>query len=261
MNFFTKVEDIQAVYKDFNDFPISFAVIPAVKDVSTKRACPDTAGNTEPRLFIENSELTNWLRDRLEQNKADVLHHGINHDYRFAGDRRLAEMQWRDAQPTLAQEIARYKKQLEDNLDYSIKCFVAPSNKISKRCLDAVVANGMDFSGIVPLEFSRRLSVKNLYNYAFRWWHRFINNIPWPGVLKYSDHLEVNACLLQSGAYLRRMFDYCIKHNLPLVINVHYWHLRDNPDELETLRSFVMDYALPKGAEPATVSKILNTYR
>lgn len=35
-NFFTKVEDIEFVYKDFEGFPISFAVVPHVMDVSTK---------------------------------------------------------------------------------------------------------------------------------------------------------------------------------------------------------------------------------
>ena len=38
MNFFTKVEDIKVVYKNFNYFPISFAVVPYVLDVSTKGA-------------------------------------------------------------------------------------------------------------------------------------------------------------------------------------------------------------------------------
>ena len=33
MNFFTKVEDIKVVYKNFNYFPISFAVVPYVLDV------------------------------------------------------------------------------------------------------------------------------------------------------------------------------------------------------------------------------------
>lgn len=30
-NFFTKVEDIEFVYKDFEGFPISFAVVPHVR--------------------------------------------------------------------------------------------------------------------------------------------------------------------------------------------------------------------------------------
>lgn len=42
-----------------------------------------------------------------------------------------------------------------------------------------------------------------------------------------------------------------------MVVNVHYWHLRDNPEYLEMLRSFVMDYAIPKGAQPTLLSNIL----
>lgn len=41
-----------------------------------------------------------------------------------------------------------------------------------------------------------------------------------------------------------------------MAINVHYWHLRDNPVELEMLRKFVMEYALPKGAVPTRLSDL-----
>lgn len=74
--------------------------------------------------------------------------------------------------------------------------------------------------------------------------------------MKYNNHKEVNACLLQSYDYLVSMYNYCEKHNLPMAINVHYWHLRDNPVELEMLRKFVMEYALPKGAVPTRLSDL-----
>ena len=45
MNYFTKVEDLEKVYVGFNNFPISYAVVPYVLDVSTRGACPDTKGN------------------------------------------------------------------------------------------------------------------------------------------------------------------------------------------------------------------------
>lgn len=261
MNFFTKVEDIEFVYHRFNNFPISFAVIPAVKDISTKGACPETRGNTMPRAFEGNQELVAWLKSKLASGNADVLMHGVNHDYKFIEGVRNAEMLWRNGESDLPNTLRTYKEQLEKVLDYRISCFVAPSNKITKHCLNAVVKNGMDYSGIVPIKFQRNITLRNLMNYLKRWWHRFKDNLPWPGVLKYSDHLEINACLLQSGEYLRKMFDFCISHDLPMVINVHYWHLRDNPEELETLRSFVMDYAIPKGAIPSTVSSILKSYK
>ena len=260
MNFFTKVEDIEFVYRDFDKFPVSFAVIPAVKDISTKGACPETKGNANPQNFGNNELLVRWLKNKIHNKQADVLLHGINHDYRFPNGKRRAEMEWRDQQKDLDKEINGSKRYLESLLEYKIRCFVAPSNKISKYCLNSVVSNGMDFSGIIPINFCRNLTIKNICNYIKRWWYRIFVRLPWPGVMEYSDHLEINACLLQSGVYLRQMYDFCDKHNLPMVINVHYWHLRDNPDELELLRSFVMDYAIPKGAIPSTVSQILGNY-
>lgn len=261
MNFFTKVEDIEFVYHDFDSFPVSFAVIPAVKDISTKGACPETKGNTMPMDFVANRELVCWLKSKLATGTADVLMHGINHDYKFINGKRNAEMQWRDGEEFLSQTISVYKRRLEEALDYKISCFVAPSNKITRNCLNAAIENDMDFSGIVSLKFQRNFSLRNLGNYLKRWWHRFKDNLPWPGILRYSDHLEINACLLQSGNYLRKMFDFCLRHKLPMVVNVHYWHLRDNPDELEVLKSFIMDYAIPKGGTPSTVSSILDSYK
>lgn len=55
MNFFTKVEDIERVYRDFANFPVSFAVIPCVLDVSTVGVCSDTKGNTEPKDIALNT--------------------------------------------------------------------------------------------------------------------------------------------------------------------------------------------------------------
>ena len=95
-NFFTKVEDLESVYKDFNRFPISFAVIPSVLDVSTKGACPDTKGNTIPRYVGDNKPLIDWLKEKLKKNESDVLLHGINHNYKIIDGVRTAEMQWRD---------------------------------------------------------------------------------------------------------------------------------------------------------------------
>ena len=168
-------------------------------------------------------------------------------------------MQWRNMQHDLTREIAYHKNMLESVLNYEITCFVAPSNKITRNCLDAVVANGLNYSGIIPINFERAFTLRNLRNYLFRWSVRLLTNKPWPGVLKYSTHLELNACLLQSADYLKEMYDFCSRWNLPMVVNVHYWHLRDNPGELETLRSFIMDYAMPKGALPTTLSNILKS--
>lgn len=256
-NFFTKVEDLKNVYHDFNGFPVSFAVIPEVLDVSTKGACPDTKGNTIPRRIGENQELCSWLKSNVNDGNIDILLHGINHSYHFINGKRCPEMVWRDEMGGVKGDIKNAKEYLETIFDYKISVFVAPSNMITRKCLNAVTANGLNYSGIVPMRFQRNFTFKNLMCYAKRWRYRIISKLPYPGVLVYSDHLEINACGLRPMDYLKRMYDFCEKHNLPMAINVHYWHLRDNPEYRERLRSFVMDYAIPRGAIPARLSDVL----
>ena len=259
MNFFTKVEDIKVVYKNFNYFPISFAVVPYVLDVSTKGACLDTKGNREPKDVALNTELVNWVKSEVRKGTCDVLLHGINHNYKFAeSGEKLAEMEWRDNELGLAERIKTEKDRLSKLFDYPISCFVAPSNKITKYCHNQVAYSGLNFSGIIPIKPNVNFTVQNLANYVKRWVIRAVYNLPYPGVLKYDNHKEVNACILQSYDYLVKLFKFCCKHDYPMVINVHYWYLRDNPLELEKLRKFVMDFAIPRGAIPVRLSDLLN---
>lgn len=258
MNFFTKVEDLTKIYKDFNHFPISYAVIPRVLDVSTQGSCSDTNGNTTPQDIAYNKGLVEWVRQEIKNGTCDILLHGVNHNYKITsnGDK-LAEMQWRDKEVNLAELLRKEKERLSCLFNYPITCFVAPSNKITKYCLAQVATVGMNYSGIVPMKPNVNMTIDNFANYVKRWIVRAIYNLPYPGVLSYDNHKEVNACTLQSYEYLVKMFDFCCKHNYPMVINVHYWHLRDNPAELEKLRKFVMEYAIPKGAVPTRLSDLL----
>ena len=166
-------------------------------------------------------------------------------------------MIWRVNQGTLVSDLGKAKKYLEENLKCKISVFVAPSNMIAKKCLDAVTANNMNFSGIIPISYQRSFTIKNILSYIKRLYCRITTKLAYPGVLEYSDHLEINACPLRSLAHLKAMYLYCEKNNLPMAINVHYWHLRDNPKYLEMLRSFVMDYAIPRGAKPTLLSDLL----
>lgn len=256
MNFFTKVKDIEDVYRNFGNFPISFAIIPRVLDVSTRGACSDTKGNTIPQDISKNTALVDYLKNRLSNSTCDILLHGLNHSYHFEGGARLAEMQWRSNQVDLCSELVSEKNKLSKLFGYKVSVFVAPSNKISKYCLKQVANAGLNFSGIIPLVPNVNLSIRNIINYFHRWFIRLVYHLPYPGVLKYDNHIEINACLLQSYDYLVKMFKFCKKHNLPMAINVHYWHLRDNPDELEILRKFIFDYAIPNGACPTTLSNL-----
>lgn len=254
MNFFTKVEDIEQLYGSYTDFPISFAVIPMVIDVSRYGYCSDTRGNKSPRWVGDNQKLKDWLKVQLRQRKADVLLHGITHEYKFIGKHSYPEMIWRK-EPELKEEILRYKNDLSNELDYNVTVFVAPSNKISKYCINSVATSGMNFSGIIPIGFNRNYTVRNISNYVKRWCFRAIDGVPYPNVLNYSTHKELNACIPQSFDYLVKMFHYCEKMKSPMAINVHYWYLRDHPEEKDKLFRFI-DYALAHGAIPATMSEL-----
>jgi hypothetical protein len=256
-NFFTKVEDLEYVYKDFNGFPISFAVVPHILDVSTKGSCPETKGNTVSRHLDMNHELCDWLREKYAHKECDILLHGISHQYKFLGNKRLPEMIWRSKEETLVLDLANAKKYLEDTLKCNISVFVAPSNMIAKSCLDAAIANNMNFSGIIPIDFQRSFTARNILSYLKRVHCRVVTKLAYPGVLQYSDHLEINACPLRSLSYLKTMYEFCEKKDLPMAINVHYWHLRDNPEYHNMLRTFVMDFAIPRGATPTLLSDLL----
>lgn len=257
MNFFTKVEDLERIYREFDNFPISYAVIPKVLDVSTKGTCPDTKGNTNPRDIADNKELVAWVRQEVKNGTCDILLHGINHNYKLAkNEQKLAEMQWRDKEVNLADLLREEKERLSCLFNYPISCFVAPSNKISKYCLAQVAKIGLNFSGIVPIKPNVNITIGNMLNYVKRWFVRVVYKLPYPGVMVYDNHKEINACILQTYEYLVKMFNFCCKHNYPMVINVHYWYLRDNPAELEKLKKFVMEYAIPRGAQPTRLSDL-----
>lgn len=255
MNFFTRVEDIEKIYKDIDFFPVSFAIIPQVMDVSTYGNCPDTKGNTMPRWVGDNQELMSWMKKNLEAGKCDALLHGITHQYKVVNGVRQSEMLWRN-EPELSNEIAHQKDILSAALNYPISVFVAPSNEISKFAINCVAANGLNYSGIIPVDFKREMTMKNLSNYVKRWYYRLKDRLPYPGVLEYSTHKEINACAALSYDYLIRMYNYCERMQTPMVVNVHYWNLRDSAKHLMDLVKFV-DYAMNHNAIPSTVSFLL----
>lgn len=257
-NFFTKVEDIVDVYKSIQDFPISYAVIPTVLDVSTHNACKETRGNKTPRWVGDNSELTEWLKMQLKEHKLDVLMHGITHGYKMCDDKRYPEMVWRQ-ENNLTEVISSYKNKLSSLFDYPISVFVSPSNMISKYGIRCVANSSLNFSGIVPVGFERDLTLKNISSWLKRVAVRVYSGIPYPGVLEYSDHLELNACVIQGYDYLVKVFKYCDKNNLPMAINVHYWHMRDYKDQYKPFFDFI-HYALDSGAQPTTISELFKEY-
>ena len=254
-NFFTHPEDLDKVYSSIPDFPVSFAVVPSVIDVCG--GCPETKSNVDPKRIGENSALVNYLKDRFKAGRCDLLLHGITHGYKFNPDgSKIPEMIWRDGEKDLRETIRINKEYLESLFDISIKCFVAPSNHILRNGVRAVYENGLDYSGIIPLSFQRDFSIWSVSNYIKRLWVRATKMLPYPGILDYKTHRELNACNTITFDYLKRMFEYCQLIDSPMAINVHYWHIRDYPNHYKGFFEFVR-YAMEKGAQPSRMRDCL----
>ena len=133
-NFFSRPDDIETVYSEISEFPVSFAVVPQVTDVFG--GCPETKGNDTPMPIGNNLELTEYLKERYAEGRCDILLHGITHGYKFdTKGIKIPEMIWREDDYKLEEEIRDNKAYLEDLFDVKIKCFVAPSNQIKKKPL------------------------------------------------------------------------------------------------------------------------------
>jgi len=255
-NYFTKVSDLKRVYSEIPDFPVSFAVVPTVTDVSTIGACSDTKGNLIPRYVGENAELVEYLKKRLKEGTCDVLLHGITHGYRFdKSGGRQAEMVWRDEEEDLCGTIKHWKEDFEQLFDYPINCFVAPSNSIGKHAIKAVYKCGLNFSGIISIKYERDLDLRTIRNYLKRVYVRAVDGFAYPGIMDYGTHKELNATFHSEYDYLVELFKYCNNHNYPMAINVHYWQMRDDPIYYKGLFQFIK-YAIDKGAIPTRLSDV-----
>lgn len=254
-NFFTHPEDLEKVYSSIPDFPVSFAVVPSVTDVCG--GCPETKGNFVPKRVGENATLVNYLKDRFAAGRCDILLHGITHGYKFRPDgSKIPEMIWREGEKDLQETIRLNKTYFESLFAISIECFVAPSNHIMKNGVRAVYENGLNYSGIIPLTFQRDFSVRALSNYAKRIWVRAVKKLPYPDVLDYKTHKELNACNTTNINYLKGMFKYCQEIDSPMAINVHYWHMREFPDMYRGFFDFIK-FAIDKGAVPSRMRDCL----
>ena len=254
-NFFTRPKDIEKVYSPIPDFPVSFAVVPSVTDVCG--GCPETKGNVIPKRVGENALLVNYLKERFESGRCDILLHGISHGYKFAPNgSKTPEMIWRENEKDLQETIKFNKEYLEELFSISIKCFVAPSNHIMKNGVRAIYKNGLNYSGIIPVSFQRDFSICAISNYIRRMWVRATKRLPYPAVLDYKTHKELNACNTTNIDYLKKMFQYCQIIDSPMAINVHYWHMREFPDLYKGFFDFVK-YAIDNGAIPSRMRDCL----
>lgn len=255
-SFFTRPEDVLNVYSELGDFPISYAVVPYMLTNSYDGGnCKELKNNKTPRWVGENIELVETMKKLISLGKIEVLLHGFTHEYHKVHGKILPEFLWRS--PQECQSVIKDGKQyLEQVFGVKINWFVAPSNMISAANFQPIIDNGMNFSGLISLSFNRPKSLKSFKVFLFRFVHRIFHKFGYPGLLDYGTHKEIYACPIVRGKYLYRMYDYCKENGLPMVINSHYWDIRDNDESRQTLFDFIK-FALKDGAKPCLISELL----
>ena len=254
-NFFTDSDDLLNVYSEINDVPISLAVIPYVSGDNGE--CPESKNIGQDKFYIDkNIELVKFLKEMVKTGRYEILLHGMTHEYKNICSVKTPEMINRAKDVNLCSDVLKAKKYLEVLFSCSISTFVAPNNAITTSGVNAVVNAGMNFSGIITYKKDRTLSIPYFKNYIVRWIFRIFEGVQYPGVLDYKTHFEINACSIYSYEYLIKMYSICKRKNLPLVINTHYWHPRDNP-EIRSHVSMFIRYAIDDGAVPATISECI----
>jgi len=255
-NYFTDVESFYKAYKGLETIPISVGVVPWVSGYNGD--CPESSGIDSGCYYdvADNRDLVAFLSNGINAGRIEVLLHGVTHEYHFNNGRKIAEMEWRELQGALPSKLLAARQHLERLTNSSVRWFVPPSNIIHKNGLKAVVSAGMNLSGIISLKMDRGLSLQSFVNYLLRWLYRGIYGYPYPAVLEYARHSELNACRMASYEYLKGMFDLCRKYGHPMVVNTHYWDLRDNRTKRDMLARFV-DYADGYNADFILMSDIV----
>lgn len=255
LSYFANAKDLN-VYDEISKFPISYAVVPHMLTNSYDGGmCEELKNNKQPKWIGENIELVDSLIERIKSHNVEILLHGYSHEYKKIGSKIVPEFMWRNSIESY-NLISIGKKYLEDIFNININWFAAPSNVINSNSIRAVIANNINFSGIITPKLDRPISKKYIQNYFIRWGHRLTHDFGYPGILDYGTHKEIYACPIVTGKYLYNYYRYCKHNNLPMVVNSHYWDIRDNNNSRTILFDFVK-YALADGAKPSLLSDII----
>jgi predicted deacetylase len=140
VSFFTQYSELEKAYgRVWNFAPISFAVIPFVKDLQTNAYHP----------LGENEELLEALKRMVRKNQIEIMLHGYSHED-YENGREF------EAGDDLRQKVEKGKKYLELLFEKPVRVFVPPHNALSKTGVEAVEALNMHILGSIPLSPLKR---------------------------------------------------------------------------------------------------------
>jgi len=251
LSYWTKVEDIEKVYKPLFDrkVKISFATIPFSVEMFSAGNRDIMYQYLDEKAISENKQIIEYIKEKIDDGLIEIMLHGYNHLYSFECDGKvnfaikenlepcreqhkqikfLGEYNYQDYE-SLNKKTKLGKEYLQDIFNVNIKNFVPPSNQIGKDGLKAIVNNNLNLSGLIGKKYDRELTLKGLLTYIDRVKFAFINKgITYPKIANFVKHKELVGYALTNSTnwdkYYKQL-DYCNKNNLPFQIATHYWEI------------------------------------
>lgn len=252
-SYFTQVEDLENAYEDITDIPISLSVVPnSVSQHAESFPYGKRYSNYEQHLIGENKDLVEYLVNKIQTQKYEILMHGISHEYKKIEKQWMPEMLAFDFDKSF-QELQETKKYLEDLFYTSIRVFVAPSNSLNKDAHKALKKLKMDTMGFLTRKIDHPLSTR----YLWYWIKRNIMKIfgrELFEILSYKNYSEAPMFSLQDVDTMWKNYLLCKKAGCPFIIYTHYWHLNDCSEDKMRLKS-IISMMIADGAEPRFVSE------
>lgn len=252
--FFTKPDELSSAYDFVDNGTISLSCVPYCFPYH-KDANPFKTDFELGYYDISNNpELIKFLKAGIESERFEIMLHGYSHEYKRINGSYQAEMIWK-SKSQLDEELTLGKKHLEEIFDVKIETFVAPNNLINKYCVSVLENLGLNYSGTIWKHFGdRKCDRYYIRNYLHRTFYYLRHKMPYSGVYRYKQHLELYAHSIRNEQDAMRIYNRCKKDNLPFVIYNHYWDLNSNPKKKEMIKR-IYNYIISDGCRLVPLSE------
>ncbi len=280
LSYWTESREIERIYEPLfkKGVKVSFAVIPKSVRMFNPGDFAKMYQDEKESFFVgENEEITAYIRELVDSDKAEIMLHGYNHLYfisvndkkyiankenldRFRKEKAFIKFlgEYMDAYDVLYEKTKKGKRYLETLFDTRVKNFVPPSNQIAREGVNAVARNGLNISGIAGRRYDRERNLSGLISYAKRVFFKLKHqNLTYPYVIDYKDHKELAGYAFTPSTdwdRYKRQFDFCEKNDIPFQLATHYWELRGGL--LEKFYEFV-EYAMKRGFKSVFLKDVL----
>ncbi|MBK5291188.1 MAG: DUF2334 domain-containing protein [Acidobacteriia bacterium] len=231
-SYFTRPEQLDQVWSRILPYaPVSLAVTPFAVEAFHLGDPERFHQGNQAQALNKNSDLVDWMRQRLVRGSISVMCHGHTHEYkRVAQDRLLAEYVWKPS-ARLALETRESKRHLENTLRVEVSTFVPPGNSISRAGLVAV---GPYFPNVLATLSLRRwrdlrMEWSCLSGYARRLYCQLRYGAPAldggrvAGVQLFPSF---SLTAQTSWSALVQRFELCHDLEADFIVAVHYWEVR-----------------------------------